>query len=170
MLAAPSFVRRLLLAACAAAALATATGCTPVVSLHHTEVRGLSSSGLALVAVMEVENENAFDVEVRGVRADVTIAGRYRLEPIDVQPHKWIPADGKVKVAVPVTVPWSIVPGLLAETVSASHVPYRVHGTADVTASRSLRVKRSHYPIDQEGEIPRSSFARGGGGFPFPIP
>lgn len=168
---APSFVRRFLTVSCAVAALAVGTGCSPVVSLHHTEVRGVSTSGVAIVAVMEVENENGFDVEVRDVRADVTIAGRYRLDPIDLQPHKWIPADGKVKIAVPVTVPWTVVPGLLAETMGASHVSYRVRGTASVTASRALRVKRNHYPIDQEGEIPRNTLARGGGGgLPLPLP
>ncbi|MFT3766674.1 MAG: LEA type 2 family protein [Minicystis sp.] len=163
---------RIMIVACAVLALALSTGCSPVVTLHHTEVRGVSGSGVGVVAVLEVENENSFDVEIRRVSAHVTVAGRYRMDPVDIQPNKWIPAGRKVKVAVPLNIPWTSVPGVLAETVGSSEVSYRVVGTADITAGRSMRVKQNHYPIDQEGSIPRSHLGngRGGGGLPLPIP
>ncbi|APR84674.1 Hypothetical protein A7982_10023 [Minicystis rosea] len=161
---------RLALVSCAAIAVGAATGCSPVVTVHHTEVRGLSTSGLDIVAVLEVENENGFDVEIRRVRANVVVADRYRLDPIDIQPNKWIGAGRKVKVSVPVTIPWTTIPGVLSATVGSSEVAYHVSGTADVTAGRSLRVKQNHYPIDQDGTIPRSMLSKGrGGGLPFPF-
>lgn len=165
MSAAPRIRSTLLALALAASPLSL--GCTPVVALHHTEVRGAGASGVEVIAVMEVENENAFDVEIRAVRASVTVADRYRLDTIDIQPNKWIRAGAKAKVAVPITVPWSSVPGVLAATAGASEVPYRVRGTASVTAGRSLRIKRDRYPIDQDGVIPRKVFARGGLALPF---
>lgn len=155
-------LRTITLIAASTVALAAATGCSPVVSLHHTEVRGASGSGLNVVAVLEVENENAFDVHVRRVRARVTLADRYRLAPVDIQPNKWISANRKVKVAVPITIPWTEVPGVLAASAGSSSVPYHVRGTADVTAGRSARVRVTRYPIDQEGSIPRRHFMRGG--------
>lgn len=160
--------------AASAFALAAVTGCAPVVSLHHTEVKGISGSGLNVVAVLEVENENSFDVQIRRVRADVTLAGRYQLDPVDIQPNKWISANRKVKVAVPITIPWTEVPGVLASSGSSSSVTYHVQGTADVTAGRSAHVRVSRYPIDQDGSIPRRHFMRGGvplpGGGDLPMP
>lgn len=149
------------------AALAFATGCAPTVTLHHTEVRGASLEGVSVVAVLEVENENAFDVEVRRVRARVTLAERYHLAPIDFQPNKWVRAGSKARVSVPVTIGWTTVPGVLAAAGSSSEVTYRVVGTADVTAGRSMKLKRDAYPIDQEGTIPRRSFKQGGLPLPF---
>jgi hypothetical protein len=123
-----------------------------------------------VVAVLVVENENAFDVQVRRVSAQVTIADRYRLDNVDIAPNKWIPAGGKVRVSVPLTIPWTTVPGVLAASGSSAEVTYRVRGTADVVAGRSARIRAQHFPIDQEGVIPRNSLGGGrGGGLPMPF-
>lgn len=164
-----ALLRSFTLLAASTIALAASTGCSPVVSLHHTEVRGMSGEGLKVVAVLEVANDNSFDVEIRRVHANVTIAERYQLAPVDIQPKKWIGAGHKVKVAVPVTVPWTQVPGVLAAS-SGSSVPYRVTGSADVTAGRSAGLRVSRYPVDQEGTIPRHHFSKGGGGLPGNLP
>lgn len=157
------------IAACAVLALALSTGCTPVVSLHHTEVRGLGVEGLSMVAHLAIYNENAFDIEVREVRADVTMAGRWRLAPVDIRPNKWLAAGRTTRIAVPVTVPWTSVPGLLAASAGSSEVPYHIQGVAQVTASRAGRFRAS-YTIDEDGAVPRSHFARGApGGFPLPF-
>lgn len=154
----------------AAVTLAASTGCAPIVSLHHTEMRGASAGGVGVVAVLEVENENSFDVEIRHVHANVTIEGRHRLPPVDLQPNKWIRAGGKVRISVPLTVPWTTVPGLLAATAGSSEVTYRVRGTADITAGRSMRVRQQRYPVDQEGVIPRHALGKGGGPGGLPLP
>lgn len=161
--------KRLVSAVIGCALAAFATGCSPVVSLHHTEVRGVSSDGVGIVAHLVVENENAFDVEVRSVRANVTMAGRWRLAPVDIQPNKWLASGRKTRIAVPLTVPWTSVPGVLAASAGSSAVPYRITGVANVTASRAGRF-RAAYPIDDEGTVPRSTLARGapgGLGLPF---
>ena len=157
------------IAACAALALALATGCTPVVSLHHTEVRGASMGGLSMVAHMTIQNDNAFDIELRSLRASVTMADRYALERVDIQPNKWLVAGRRTRIAVPITVPWTSIPGILASSVGSSRVPYRIRGVARVTASRSGRF-RANYPIDDEGTVPRSTLARSApGGLPMPF-
>src|SRR5689334_6871429 len=99
-------------------ALAASPGCVtkPVVTVHHAEVQGISTLGLSAVIVLRVRNDNSYDVQVRNVRAQVTVGGRYPLMPIDVSPNQWLPAKQTTLVAVPVTIPWQIVPALIAET------------------------------------------------------
>src|SRR4051812_23683392 len=102
------------LLAAGAVALALASGCVtkPVVTLHHAEVRAASLEGLALDVVLKIDNPNPYDVEVRSVHAEVTIAGRYALAPIDVQPKQWLGSNSTTMVSVPVAVPWSMIPAL----------------------------------------------------------
>jgi len=138
-------------------ALALLTGCVskPVVSLHHAELEAASLEGLGLQVVLKVVNPNSYDVQVRTVHVQVTIADKFSLPPIDVQPNQWLPSNDTTMVKVPVTIPWPVIPGLLAETLGAPSVTYRVKGTADVTAVRALGIERNDYPVDEEGTLPR---------------
>jgi hypothetical protein len=136
--------------------LAGGSGCSGTsLSVHHANVRSGSSDGLGVVVYLAVENNNSFDVEIRRVQARVTMAGRYHLAPVDVSPNKWLRANKTTLVAVPMTIPWPVVPQLLASTSGSSGITYRVKGTADVTAGRSARIRRNGYPVDEDGTIPR---------------
>jgi hypothetical protein len=135
-------------------------GCVskPVVSLDHAELASASLFGLGLAVVLQVDNPNSYDVEVRSLHVNVTIAGRYALAPIDVQPHQWLAAKQTTRVTVPVVIPWTVIPPLIAETLGSPRVTYRVKGSADVTAVRMLGIERNDYPVDEEGTLPRQIF------------
>ncbi|MFO0616267.1 MAG: hypothetical protein U0414_26975 [Polyangiaceae bacterium] len=154
-------MRRLtLLALCLA--LAPAVGCVsePRVVIDHAEVKGVSLSGIDLGVVLAIRNDNVFDVKLRRVHADVTIARKIKLAPVDMVPDVWIPADDKIKLAVDVKVPLTIVPAILESTLEEGSVPYRIVGDADVTATRTFGIEEDHYPFDQEGTVPRSLFMK----------
>ena len=138
-------------------ALAASTGCVskPSLSVHHAEVRSGSPAGLDVIVYLEVDNDNGFDIEIRNVRANVTMDGKYHLSSVDVSPKKWLKANRKTTVAMPVSIPWHVVPRLLASTAGSSEITYRVKGTADVTAGRSANIRRNNIPLDEEGTIPR---------------
>lgn len=137
--------------------LALAAGCVskPVVSLDHAALSSASIQGLGLAVVLKIQNPNSYDVQVRNVHVAVTVAGRYALAPIDVQPNQWLPSNDAALVTVPVVIPWGVIPGLVAETLGTPEVTYRVKGSADVTAVRMLGIERNNYPVDEEGKLPR---------------
>lgn len=147
-------------------ALGLGAGCVskPVVSLHHAEVRAASLLGVGLNVVLKVDNPNAYDVEVRNVHAEVTIAGKYSLAPIDIAPNAWLPSNQTTLVGVPVVIPWTLVPALISETLGSSEVRYHVKGTADVTAVRALKIEKNDYPIDEDGSLPRQTLIQAGPG------
>lgn len=136
-------------------------GCVsrPVISVDHAEVRGASLSGVGIVVFLEIDNPNSYDVQIRNVRADVTVAGTYRLTPIEASPNKWLPAKQTTMVSVPAWIPWTLVPALLAESQGTGEISYQVKGTADVTAVRALGIDQDNYPIDEKGTIPRQMIA-----------
>ena len=147
-------------AAFLACALGPLAGCVskPVVSLHHAEVRDASLSGIGLEVVLKIDNPNSYDVQVRNVHAQVTIAGKYALAPIDVTPNTWLPSNQSTLVSVPLSIPWTMLPVLVTETLGSSEVKYHVAGTADVTAVRALQIEKNDYPIDEDGTLPRQVF------------
>jgi hypothetical protein len=152
-------VRRVAAAALLGLACVAGTGCVskPVVALDHAEIRSASPGGLGLVIFLRVNNKNAFDVQVRNVRGQPTIAGGFALAPLDMSPNVWLPAGQTTAVAVPVVVPWNIVPAILAQTLGSPTVTYHFRGTADVTAVRLLGVQRNDYPVDEDGVISRQA-------------
>src|SRR5690349_17032563 len=121
------------------AALTSAAGCVrgPSVSVHHADVKSGAPDGLGVVVYLAVENGNDFDVEIRRVRARVTMEGKYHLAPVDVSPNKWLRANKTTLVAVPMSIPWDVVPRLISSSAGSSSIAYNVRGTADVTAGRS---------------------------------
>lgn len=146
-----------------------AMGCVPTVQLKSATLRGPSPTGVRFDAVLSVENPNTFDVEITAVRANVRMENVRGYVPVYFEPRVWVPAGRKVLIPVPVTVPWAMVPQIVAATVSQPSVPFTVIGNADVVATRSLRINRNMYEFEEDGELPRSLFLQvGGSGGIFP--
>ncbi|NUQ77994.1 MAG: LEA type 2 family protein [Polyangiaceae bacterium] len=151
----------------AAAALALlAAGCVskPAVTLHDTSIRSASLRGVGLDVLLRVENDNSYDIQIRNVRAQVTIHERYRLAPIDIQPNQWLPAEEATIVRVPVVIPWQVIPPIVQETLGSTTIPYRVEGRADVTAVRMLGIERDNYPVDEQGSVRRQDLINAAAG------
>lgn len=139
-------------------ALAVTPACVmkPALTVHHAEFRGIGPFGLGVAIVLQVRNDNAYDVQVRNVHLNLAFGNRgYPLGPIDFAPNQWLPSNQTTLVAVPVTIPWTMIPALVGETTGAYAIPYHVQGTADVTATRAFGIERNNYPIDEGGAIPR---------------
>lgn len=143
-----------------ALSLALLAGCVskPVISLHHADLKEVSLLGMNLKLFIQIDNPNAYDVEVRAVHCQVTIAGKYQLAPMDLQPNQWLPAGQATLITVPVSIPWTMVPALVAETLGTTDVKYRVQGMADVTATRTFGIEKNNYPLDEEASLPRQVF------------
>lgn len=135
----------------------------PVLELYGARVQSASPMGVGLVMLMQVNNDNAFDVKVRSVRVNITIAKRFRLPPVYHNPDQWLAAGSSTLVAVPITVPWQLVGPLLATTAGSSQVTYRVRGFADVTAVRLLGIQKNDYPIDEVGSVSRGQLVAAAG-------
>lgn len=127
----------------------------PQMTLHHAEIRTASPLGITMEVFFTVFNDNSFDVEVRNVRVQTVLQSRYTLPAIQYSPNTWLPSDRSVLVSAPVIIPWALVPPLLAETISFPEIKYHVKGSADVTATRSMKVKSDNYPVEESGSIPR---------------
>ena len=152
----------------AAAVLAPALlgGCVskPAVTLHDASLRSASLRGIGLDIFLKVENDNSYDIQIRNVRAEVTIHGRYRLAPIDIQPNQWLPAEQATIVRVPLVIPWQVVPPIVEETLGSPTITYRVQGSADVTAIRMLGIERDNYPLDEQGSVRRQDLVNAAAG------
>lgn len=137
-------------------ALFAAPGCVskPAVTVHHAELRGLSAWGLQVMILLQVRNDNGYDVQLRNVNVSTTFGRGLRL-PVMFSPNQWLPSNQTSFVQVPVTIPWTAIPQLVAETNGAYAIPYHVKGVADVTATRALGIERDNYPVDEGGAIPR---------------
>ena len=140
----------------AVCALALGTGCAtkPIARVDHAEIRGASTYGLGVQVFLRVKNENSFDIQIRRVRGRA-VFGRGFAMPVDVSPNQWLASDSTTVVAVPLWIPWNIVPGLVAESVGSPIIPYRLTGKADITAIRLLGVDRDDFPVDEYGVVPR---------------
>ena len=151
-----------LLAAALALSALGAVACVsqPVVALDHAELRGASFSGVSLVVLLRVNNKNAFDVQVRSVRGQATLGGRWILPALDYSPNVWLPAGQTTVVAAPVMIPLDMIPGILAQTLGSASISYRFTGSADVTAVRMLGIQRNDYPVDDGGTISRMALAQ----------
>ena len=123
--------------------------------LHHAQISHVTPMGIVANVVVKVHNTNSFDIQVRNMYAQTTLAGRYQLPAVNIQPNIWLPAKETTYVTAPVTVPWTLVPGVLAATLGNEYISYHVQGYADVTATRSIGVKVNNEPLSEQGMIPR---------------
>lgn len=149
--------RRQFLAGASSALLLPACVSKPQMQLHHAEIRSANVVGIGMEVFFSVYNDNSFDVQVRTVRVQTVLQGRYTLPGLEYSPNAWLPSERTVIVNAPVTIPWPLVPPLLAETFSKPSISYRVKGGADVTATRSLKIESDNYPVDESGSIPRAA-------------
>ncbi len=152
-----TFTRRLAMLGPVLLALAAAPGCvtTPTVKVHHAEVYGIGAYGVNTLIYLQVRNDNSYDVQVRNLRAQVTLGGKYPLAPVNVSPNQWLPAHQTTLVAVPMSIPWQVLPSLIAETVGHYAIPYYIRGTADVTATRTFGIEKDNWVVDEGGSVPR---------------
>ncbi len=125
----------------------------PAMQLWGTQVRNAGPPGLSLNMIMRVKNDNAFDIQIRTVRANVVLDGRYPLPPIMASPNTWLRAGQTTQVVVPVTIPWSIVPGLTASAARKPFLTFRVVGSADVTGTRLLKINRDDWRMSDQGRV-----------------
>jgi hypothetical protein len=151
-----------------------ATGCfsEPSMKLYGARISGASPHGVNLNLTMSVHNHNSFDVMVRDVRADVMLAKSYRLPSVVISPNIWLPANRATSLQIPVTIPWSMVAPLAGAGIGSPTVEYRVWGSANVTATRSLEIDWDDYKLDKEGRFYRQELITaagrgffGGGGY-----
>lgn len=141
-----------LLAACAA---------KPTMKVNHAEVTGVQVGfppqlAIQMTVVIEVHNPNSYDVAIRAMRGNVTYFDRIT-QPINFQPGGegvWLPANQTTMVRVPVSIPVALAMQLTQQAAMGS-VPYHVVGKADVTATRSLKVEKDDYEVDERGAIQR---------------
>jgi len=139
-------------------ALGAATGCVqqPTIAIRGAEVRGASLMGVDVLITLEVRNDNAYDVMVRGVRCNVVFGrGGAVLGPIQFAPNQWLRSNSTTLVMVPVSIPLTIIPALMGESNGAYSIPYHVRGVVDVTATSSLNIERNNYAIDHDGFVTR---------------
>lgn len=140
----------------------------PTMTLDHAEVAGLAVSlppnvGVLLMIHVDVYNPNSYDVAVRAVRGQVTLAGRH-VAPVDFQAEGdgvWLSSGATTRVVVPVQVPLTTSLAVLAETTLAPSIRYQFAGRADVTATRSLQLEKDDYSVSDEGWISRQQIQAG---------
>ena len=97
----------------------------PTVMLRRADVRGVSLAGPTVDVVIAINNPNSYDIKMRDVTAETTFAGKYTLPPIVQHPNQWLPAGQVTEVHVPMTLPWLMIPGILAETVMSPSKRHR---------------------------------------------
>ena len=153
----PRFLRRAALIL--VALVLTACPKKPVLELHSGRLQSASPHGIGFELEMRVNNDNAFDVKVRNVRASVVIAGRYPLPQLQYNPDQWLGAGQTTIVRVPMVLPWPLVAPLMATTVGSDRISYSVRGLVDVTAVRMLGIEKNDYAIDEEGSVSRAQLA-----------
>ena len=140
-------------------------GCAskPTMKLNHAEISGMSLGfppqvGVVMTMVLDVYNPNSYDVAIRAMRGSAVLADKYTL-PIDYrspgQEGVWLASKATTTVRIPVSVPIDLALQLLRESYASPTVPYRVIGTADVTATRTFQIEKDNYSVDETGSFSR---------------
>jgi hypothetical protein len=160
----PPFLAVLTLALCAVGV----SGCAskPTMKLNHAEISGVQiafppSVGVVMTIVLDVYNPNSYDVAVRAMRGTATMANKYTL-PVDFRPGGegvWMAANATTSMRVPVTVPVDLALTLLRESYTSPVVPFHVVGAADVTATRTFKIEKDNYAVDEVGSFSRDQLA-----------
>ena len=148
-----------------ALAVILGAGCAskPTMHLRHAEVSGVSlgfppSINVVMTAVLDVYNPNSYDVAVRAVRGTVYFNNRYPM-PIDYRAPGdglWLPADQTTQIRVPQPIPVNLAFTLAREGMNQVNVPFRLTGRADVTATKTFKIEKDDYAIDENGTFSMS--------------
>lgn len=145
--------------------------------LNHAEVSGVQLGfppqlGVMMTSVVDVKNPNSYDVAIRAMRGNVVIADKYTL-PIQWNPGGegvWLPADQVTQVRVPVVVPVQLAMQIVREAYTSPTIPFRITGRADVTATRTFKLEKDDYEVDEHGEISREQVEASMRGMVFGFP
>jgi hypothetical protein len=172
--------RFLFVASLAIALLGTLPGCAkkPTMHLNHAEVQGVTLGfppqlGVMMSVVLDVYNPNSYDVAVRAMRGQVIFANKYPLSVDFRDPGEglWLPADTTTSIRVPVSVPVQLALQLLREASQNPVIPFKLTGKADVTATRTFKIEKDDYEVDESGTLTRDQMAMAVGSiFPLGIP
>ncbi len=159
----------------------TQVGCAkkPTMHLNHAEVQGVTIGfppqlGVMMSVVIDVYNPNSYDVAVRAMRGQVVFAERYPLA-VDFRDQTgeglWLPADKTTPIRVPISVPVQLAVQLMREATNVPTIPFKLTGKADVTATRTFKIEKDDYEVDETGSITREQMAMAVGSvFPMGIP
>ena len=92
------------------------------------------------------------------MRGTLVLQDRYTL-PIQFQPQNpegiWLPSDQTTPVAIPVPIPVDLALTLLRETYTTPQINFRLVGVADVTATRTFKIEKDNYSVDERGVVTR---------------
>ncbi len=146
--------RRLLLFALLS--LLSACHPTPVVELASVRITKATQLGVEATMQLKVTNTMPFDVKVKNVRAQVTVAERYALPYVRFDPDQWMPANSWVYVYVPALFPWASIAPLAAATITSDTIGYHVAGYVDVTATRLVGLQINDYTLDDDAQVSRA--------------
>ncbi len=146
-----------------AASLAPACASKPTMKIHHAEIQGVRvmlppSINVMMTLFVEVYNPNSYDVAIRAVRGQVVLAGRHAMAVEYAAPNAdgvWLAANRTTSVAIPLAIPAPIGLAVLAESLAAPDITYHFTGRADVTASRTFRLEKDDYSVDESGTFAR---------------
>ena len=122
------------------------------VRVRSFEFDMMAGPQMVVDTTVRVNNRNGIDVTVRGLNANVSIAGQ-PIAPIAMGMNQLLPKNQETLLVFPVKVPGQTVLGILQATVGRDKLPYKVVGRADVTA---LGIDKNNEPFEEEGTIPRS--------------
>lgn len=123
-----------------------------VARMRGIEMDLLSGPQMIVDTTVKVKNRMSADLTVRAIRANVTIAG-HSLAPVDLQLNQVFPGKEDKLLTFAVKVPARTALGILQATAGKDKLPYKVIGTADVTA---YGIDANKEPVDEEGTIPRA--------------
>jgi hypothetical protein len=130
--------------------------------VNHAEISGLqlgmSPPGLVMNVVIDVYNPNSYDVAVRAVRGQTVFADQYPLPVYFQAPPEgvWMAAGRTTTLRVPMTVPLQLAWTLVQQSFASPTIAYRFMGTADVTATRTFKLEKDNYSVDERGQLTRA--------------
>jgi hypothetical protein len=138
----------------------------PTMKLNHAEVQGVTFGfppqlGVMMNIALDVTNPNSYDVAVRAMRGQVVFAEKYPLT-VDFRDQGdglWLPADKMTTIKVPVTVPVQLAVQLMREASQTPTIPFKLTGKADVTATRTFKIEKDDYSVEETGTITRDQMA-----------
>jgi hypothetical protein len=134
----------------------------PTMKLNHAELSGVSvgfppQASVLMTVVVDVYNPNSYDVAVRAMRGKVVFLGKYDL-PVDFKGPPdgvWLPADQTTPLRVPVAIPVNLAIQLMREVFQVPTIDFTIQGKADVTATRTFKIEKDDYEVDEKGTISR---------------
>jgi len=131
--------------------------------LNHAEVSGVQlatfppSLGVVMTVVIDVHNPNSYDVAIRAVHGTVYMAERYPVQVNFQAPGDglWLPSDTTTPVRVPIAIPVELAMAVLREAYQSPIIPYRFVGSANVTGTRTFKIEKDDYAVDEHGSVSR---------------